>query len=101
MEGQDVLRPRLEEALLAYYQSIVAEFRTMFFPEFLDRVPLLTTYSELARLLEPEAVIVHDDIWPQGEIGLLFSCTWDPDHGVGVRVRDGEIIEVDTQDICL
>jgi len=101
MHDQDTLQPHLQKELLAYYQSIVGEYREMFFPEFLNRVPLLTTYHELADLLQPQTLIIHDDVWPKGEAALLFSCSWDPEHGVGVRTSNAKVVEVGPQDICL
>lgn len=37
----------------------------------------------------------------QPEIALAFSCTWDEEHGLGVRWVNGRVEEVGTQDIIL
>ncbi|WP_420912084.1 DUF6985 domain-containing protein [Listeria booriae] len=34
-------------------------------------------------------------------IGLVCDCTWDTDNGVGVRIENEKVEEVDYQDIVL
>jgi Leucine Rich repeat len=34
-----------------------------------------------------------------GVLGFCFGCIWDPEHGLGVLVRDGEVIELGENDL--
>lgn len=101
MAGQDLLQPRLQEALLSYYLSIADEYREMLGPDGLTLAPELSTYSALHLLLEPQSLVIPSEVRPRGEVGVLYNCSWDPGHGVGVRVCDHAVVEVGPQDICL
>lgn len=35
------------------------------------------------------------------QVGLLLKCTWEPEHGLAVKVEDEKVIEVSYQDIVL
>jgi hypothetical protein len=96
-----LLKPRVYQAILEYYQSIVDEYQEMFSPDFLHLAPDVATVGELHRVVTPEAVLVDDYDPAQPEIGLLFHCTWDDSHGLGVRVLGDTVLELGPQDICL
>jgi len=34
-------------------------------------------------------------------LGLLFSCDWDEEHGLGVRFEHGELTDVGPQDVAM
>jgi hypothetical protein len=99
--NERALKPRVFEALLEYYQSIVDEYRAMFSPDSLHLAPLISRVEDLHAVLAPEAVYIDDLEDERPGIGLLFDCTWDDSHGVGVRVLGDSVLEVGPQDICL
>lgn len=101
MKHQAVLKPKVYAALLQHYQSIVDEYREMFSSEHLHLVPRISSVEELSRVITPEAVYIGDLHPEDPEVGVLFDCTWDISHGVGVRLRGDAVLEVGPQDICL
>jgi hypothetical protein len=101
MANQELLRPVVLEALFRYYLSVAPEYRDMFSPESQHLVPVLTGVQDLDRVLTAEAVYIDDLDADEPEIGLLYDCTWDDSHGVGVRLRGQAVLEVGPQDICL
>ncbi len=56
--------------------------------------------EQLKQQLTPTGIIINDLSEDDEEIGLLFECSWDPEHGLGVRLARWQIDEVGGQDIC-
>lgn len=56
--------------------------------------------SDLKRLIRLEGLHVLDasGVHP-ALIGLCFTCSWDVEHGVGVLLSDGKVVEVGENDI--
>lgn len=64
--------------------------------------PTISTKDEIANIVEPKQLIfpmVFDE--DVSHVGLLLECTWEPEHGLAVKIEDEEIIEVGFQDIVL
>jgi hypothetical protein len=99
--AEHAIKPRVYEAVLAHYQSVVDDYRAQFQPEYLHLAPLVTDAADVRRLLTPEAVHIRELGPGEREVGLLFGCTWADSHGVGVRLVDGEVAQVGPQDECL
>jgi hypothetical protein len=54
----------------------------------------------LARLVKPEAVVFrYGNTRPT--FGLLLNCTWEEEHGVGIKFVNGKVTQVGFQDIVL
>jgi hypothetical protein len=99
--AQRELKPIIYKAIYDYYQVVAPEYRTRFGQEFAHLAPEVNDIAELRKILTPEAVFIPD-IFPENEeIGLLFECTWEPEHGLGVKIEHGRVVEVGFQDVCL
>jgi hypothetical protein len=59
-------------------------------------IPELTDRDGLKALIALQMLSVFDH---RGILGFCFGCTWDPEHGLGVLVREGKVIEVGENDI--
>lgn len=90
---------KAEEAALSHYQAVTDDFRAQFGEQADARMPRIQTQSELARLVRLTG-IVFPMVLDQGDvtIGFLLECSWDPEHGLGVRIVNGES-EVGSQDL--
>jgi hypothetical protein len=100
IEAQGSLHAKIYDAIFAYYLGVVDDCQARFSPENLHMAPRITTADEVKALLRDPYLIHMDDI-RQEEVGLLSECIWEPEHGLGVRVLDRDVIEVGFQDICL
>ncbi len=98
---QGELKPMVYSAIMEYYRSIVDDYRDQFSPEFLHLAPHVSSAEEMRRLIRPEAAYIADLGEDDEEIGLLFQCTWDDSHGLGVRLERWRVDEVGPQDVCL
>ncbi|WP_413365214.1 DUF6985 domain-containing protein [Lysinibacillus sp. 3P01SB] len=98
----DIMK-KVEDALFDYYQKVFMDYRAIFDKKEVDRlVPIINDKRELAKLVSPTQLIIRR-VRKNGlrRVGMLFDCTWEAEHGVGVKVEDEEIIEVGFQDIVL
>ncbi|MBC1499039.1 hypothetical protein HB943_00390 [Listeria weihenstephanensis] len=93
----------VELGILEYYEENFEEYRDMADEAEADRIaPEISTVEGLGKLVIPTQLIVRR-VRKNGvrRIGLVCDCTWDIDNGVGVRIEDEKVEEVDYQDIVL
>lgn len=91
-----------EETLLAYYLGLRDGYSARLGDLALAMVPPVRARADLARLVEPEAVIVQDPLGSLDRVvGLLCSCSWDPQLGVAVKFVNEVVSDVGVQDIVL
>lgn len=78
-------------ALLEYYQSdILPLWRDNDYFGLPELAPDVHTTSAFEKLLSYPRLFLHDATnW-----GLEFECTWDVEHGTGVRFEDSKIVAV-------
>lgn len=100
---KDAFMKSAEEALFIYYQENCHDYRARFGSEFSDK--LAPRISEIAQLdpLVKLTQIVSQRSFGSGErvIGILYSCSWDSQLGVAVKMVNEEIDEVGPQDIVI
>jgi hypothetical protein len=91
------LRGEFEQRLFAYYQKDVYDCI-----EFLDEdgtdvsdecAPRMDEPGQIWTLIEGPEVYIHCCFRSEPAIAfeLAFTCTWDDEHGLGVRYRDWQI----------
>jgi hypothetical protein len=63
-------------------------------------IPELSSRDGLKDVIRLAALSVIDYLEDEmGVLGFCFSCSWDGEHGLGVLVRDGEVIEIGENEI--
>ena len=68
-------------------------------PEWFEHGPKAAKPDDLRFLLQLSSVYIHPaDAQGRGDIGLTFHCEWDDEHGIGVRIRDGKVVDVGYSD---
>lgn len=90
---------KAETVVFEFYERIYQDYRAQFGMDAGARMPKVTEASELAQLVNLTGVVFPEVTHP-GEItiGFLFECSWDPEHGLGVKFTNGNA-EVGSQDI--
>jgi hypothetical protein len=105
-DNEDLICNRVLDAIFALYQGTWASYRGTADPGTGDdsveelRIPELHARDELRRVIRLEFLTLADI--PQTDVALLgfcFACTWDGEHGLGVLVRAGNVLEVGENDI--
>ncbi|AKC40107.1 Uncharacterised protein [Mycolicibacterium phlei] len=101
-ENKASLSAQADSAIFAYYNERLPELREQFGDNADSLMPVLTDPSDLARLVKPTAFFVREPVVSDDRvIGLLSTCTWDPGHGLAVKIVNEKIVEVGPQDIVL
>lgn len=92
-----------ENATFIHYQSIVLEYREQFDSE-ADKnefAPIITNKKELDSMITPKQImfpLIFDD---KREAGFVCDCSWEIEHGLGIKFENEEVVEVGFQDILL
>ncbi|MFC4309101.1 DUF6985 domain-containing protein [Steroidobacter flavus] len=100
---RDELIAQAEAAIFSYYQSELEEWRDQFGADSADELaPVISEPAELASLIEPTDILIKRSFGSGDRVvGLLFSSSWDPQLGLGVRFLNEAIVEVGPQDVAL
>lgn len=91
--------PMAEDGILAYYQRVCDDYRSRFGDDADARMPIIADKTSLSALTKLTGV-VFPMVMASGEasFGFLLECSWEPEHGLGVKITNGET-EVGTQDL--
>lgn len=92
-----------EIAIFNYYQDVCGECRVRFGEEYADKLaPVIDCDEQIKELVKLNQVIIQQS-FDSGEriVGLLYSCSWEPELGLAVKFVNELIDEVGTQDIVL
>lgn len=82
--------------------DLCEEYREDFGPGTeVELAPIITEKRQLKPLLSSGSLIFPGYPDDKRVFGLLYECSWDPRHGVGVKFIDGVIDEVGFGSICL
>jgi hypothetical protein len=92
----------IENCIYEYYSSILQDRRADFEDAADELMPVVSNVSRLGALVSLGVILISDRNPPgDKQIGFLFDCTWDPDHGIAVELTDNEVTAVGSQDIVL
>jgi hypothetical protein len=100
--NRDPFFKSLEGKLFKYFND--ARQESNLHQDMIERLfPHLDEPRQLKSLIELRSILVS---YYDGEawcdyIGLLMECSWEVEHGLGVKVVDGQVQEIGLQDIVL
>jgi hypothetical protein len=106
LKNQGRICNRVVDAIFDFYRCNWGYWRPAAPPgqddvhEYEAGVPELRSRDGLKKLIALSMLSVVD--FPDntaGVIGFCFDCTWDPEHGLGVLVRKGKVVEVGENDL--
>lgn len=64
--------------------------------------PAIDKVEDIMTMIHLEAIVIpYGDIHKERDIGLLFTCTWDYENGVGVCILDEKVAEVGYQNAVI
>lgn len=61
----------------------------------------ISDIEEALKSISLVELIIFDNKLNDRVIGLTFNCDWDIENGIGIKLKNEEIIEIGTQDIVL
>ncbi len=69
---------------------------------YLEELPKITTIKELRPLLLlGKGIVIYIERDFRDYIGVSLECIWEEEHGLGVKIKDGKVIDVGFEDIIL
>lgn len=100
LENWHQLQNHVLQSLLQYYQQKRQELGCDIAIN--ADYPAIEGIEQIRSMVTLEAIAVpYGDIYEERDIGLLFTCTWDLENGVGVRLLNERVAEVGYQDIII
>lgn len=101
--GKDLYLQQAEAAIFDHYLNVCAEYREKFGTEFADEiVPIVERLDQMQSLINASHIIIQQSFGSDNRIvGLLLSCSWEPELGLAVKFVNEVIDEVGPQDIVL
>ncbi|WP_427125591.1 DUF2004 domain-containing protein [Priestia megaterium] len=100
MQNWEGLQPSLLQSILDYYKQKRHELG--YDIRLNENYPLIETPDQILEMITLDGIIVpYADIFEGRDIGITFSCTWDIENGLGVRLLNEKIIEVGYQDVAI
>lgn len=93
-----------EQAVFKYYQNESPNFRAQYDNEedIKKFAPEISGKKELYNLVTPKQIMfpmVFDE--SQREAGFICDCSWEIEHGLGIKFENNVITEIGFQDILL
>lgn len=93
------LEIRILDEILLYYNKIKHQYG--YDVENNDDYPYVNDPKELISMIDLVGITLPYPEKNDRCISLIFDCTWDKEHGVGVRLSNEKVVEVGFQDIAL
>lgn len=92
--------PKIQEAVFEYYCEL--RDRLGYDVEVNDDYPDLSNSEEILNMITLIGITVPDqDDYDEDAISLVFDCTWEVEHGLGICFIGDDINEVGFQDVAL
>lgn len=85
---------KIAKGIFNYYTDMYDELQETHTE--LQEINEINMLSSMLRF--PICVFISDE---NEYIGASMNCIWEPEHGLGVKIVDGEVVEVGFQDIIL
>ncbi|MDX2117909.1 MAG: hypothetical protein SFY96_06990 [Planctomycetota bacterium] len=60
--------------------------------------PAIRSVGEMSPLIAFSTLHVHAADGARSDLGFHFECAWEEEHGLGVRVRDGRVVMVASEE---
>jgi hypothetical protein len=91
--NQDRAAQEVKAAIYKYYKGVYSEYRNapLQGPWLALEVPEIVQGNEIDDNLRLTEVVLDRK---KSSIGLVFDCTWEQEHGFGVRIDDFRVAEV-------
>lgn len=92
-----------EEKLLEYYIQNYDQLAYRLNDDRIEEVlPRVSTIEELGKIMEPTMLVFQRNFDTNiNKFGIALGCKWDDEAGIGIRFKNGEIVEIGSDDIIL
>ena len=88
-DNQLAIKNAVEKRIFKEYQGLYEEFRQAWGNEADEHVPNITLESDIWKLIKQPNISFYCDYC---DFGIHWRTTWDPEHGITLFFKEGEII---------
>ncbi|MBG9831320.1 DUF2004 domain-containing protein [Bacillus wiedmannii] len=100
MQNWEQLQQSFLQSILDYYKQERQELG--YDIEVNENYPLVETTNEILEMISLDGIVVpYAGIFDGRDIGITFNCTWDTENGLGIRLLNEKVTEVDYQDVAI
>lgn len=100
--NQDIWAPQIMQKIFEYYRMAYPDYKIgatimgdISNEELEEFLPTPTTPENLKKFITPLAIHIQGSkSCEEGTLGIVFDCTWDAEHGLGVLIKDWKVVEV-------
>ncbi len=101
-KNKSILMKAVEEMLFKNYKETYKENRMRYTDNADEVLPEISSANQLSEVISITKVIISETFDEESkEVGLMFDASWEPELGIGVKIINGDVAEVGTQDIIL
>lgn len=95
-EDLDKFLRKTEIEVYKYYQSVCEEYRDAIGDDdALDEIaPIINSKEEINDLVSKIKIYITDSYDDTRNVGIGMECTWEDEHGLGVRFENEEVVAV-------
>lgn len=95
-EDLDKFLRKTEIEVYKYYQSVCEEYRDAIGDDdALDEIaPIINSKEEINDLVSKINIYITDSYDDTRNVGIGMECTWEDEHGLGVRFENEEVVAV-------
>ncbi|GDY25297.1 hypothetical protein AHAT_11870 [Agarivorans sp. Toyoura001] len=95
------LMSEVNDKIFAHYKESYQEYRTKFGIDARDELaPEINSTDEMISIIDLKTVFLPQAPESNMYLGIIYTCSWEPELGLGVKVVNGSI-QVGTQDLVL
>ncbi|OPH57692.1 DUF2004 domain-containing protein [Paenibacillus ferrarius] len=93
MENWETLQYNIVQSILDYY--IQRRHELGYDVGHNEDYPLIDTAEQLLKHINLDGIIIKSAVLSEYiDVGLTFSCSWDDENGLGVKLLRGQVVEV-------
>lgn len=108
LKNEQALYQKARQAVYRFYQNSYQDYkqgwslgsRVFGVGDISEFLPQVVSGSELDELVQFEVIRIHPPRDGQSKIGIECSCSWDPEHGLGILIASDEIEQVGLAEVC-
>ena len=95
-----LLKEEVFQKIFDYYQQQVSDLRVQFGDSADKMAPEIDNAEQIKKIITPTGIYIGELDASEEAVGLLFECSWEPEHGLGVFIKNWNVEEVGCQDLA-
>ncbi|WP_041417769.1 DUF6985 domain-containing protein [Shewanella woodyi] len=100
LHKEEQLKEEVFQKLFEYYQEGLPDLRVQFGDSADKMAPIIEHIDQLKSLITPTGICIGELDPSEEAVGLLFECSWEPEHGLGILLNNWTVEEIGHQDLA-